>query len=83
MDGVPVGRQERQCPDCGGFDFVEDHAAGDVVCTVCMIGCLSLGTRPAKNFFSCCINTLDAPTEMRAGSGGSHHRRTVRVADLQ
>jgi hypothetical protein len=24
----------RTCPDCGGADFVEDHAAGDLICTV-------------------------------------------------
>lgn len=27
-------RQERVCPDCKGRDFVEDHAAGDIVCRV-------------------------------------------------
>lgn len=27
-------RQQRKCGDCGGFDFVEDHAAGDIVCRV-------------------------------------------------
>lgn len=27
-------RQERVCPDCKGFDFVEDHARGDIVCKV-------------------------------------------------
>ncbi|KAF8063772.1 cabII-1 [Scenedesmus sp. PABB004] len=34
---APVGvlRQERVCADCGGFDFVEDHAAGDIVCKSC------------------------------------------------
>lgn len=29
------GRQERRCPDCGGYQFVEDHSAGDVVCKGC------------------------------------------------
>eukprot|EP00878_Enallax_costatus_P001359 GHUV01001508.1.p1 GENE.GHUV01001508.1~~GHUV01001508.1.p1 ORF type:complete len:394 (+),score=120.99 GHUV01001508.1:421-1602(+) len=28
-------RQERICPDCGGLDFVEDHARGDIVCKGC------------------------------------------------
>ncbi|WIA14308.1 hypothetical protein OEZ85_002840 [Tetradesmus obliquus] len=34
---APVGalRQERVCADCGGRDFVEDHAAGDIVCKAC------------------------------------------------
>jgi hypothetical protein len=27
-------KHERQCPDCRGRDFVEDHAAGDIVCRV-------------------------------------------------
>jgi hypothetical protein len=33
---APVGalREERVCGDCGGKDFVEDHAAGDIVCRV-------------------------------------------------
>lgn len=26
---------EKKCPDCGGDQFVEDHAAGDVVCKGC------------------------------------------------
>lgn len=25
---------KRKCTDCGGEDFVEDRAAGDVTCTV-------------------------------------------------
>ena len=25
---------EQQCADCGSSDFVEDHANGDLVCTV-------------------------------------------------
>lgn len=28
-------KHERQCPDCRGKDFVEDHAAGDIVCRGC------------------------------------------------
>lgn len=28
-------RHERRCPDCNGVDFVEDHAAGDIVCRNC------------------------------------------------
>jgi hypothetical protein len=33
---APVGalRAERVCADCGGRNFVEDHAAGDIVCNV-------------------------------------------------
>jgi ribosomal protein S27E len=31
----PLGpRRERVCPDCRGIDFVEDHAAGDIICRV-------------------------------------------------
>ncbi|GAX80482.1 hypothetical protein CEUSTIGMA_g7920.t1 [Chlamydomonas eustigma] len=25
----------QKCPDCGGYQFVEDHAAGDIVCKGC------------------------------------------------
>eukprot|EP00775_Hariotina_reticulata_P013110 gene13110-13238_t len=34
MEGAGL-RQERRCADCGGWDFVEDHAAGDIVCKGC------------------------------------------------
>lgn len=27
-------KHERRCGDCGGTEFVEDHAAGDIVCNV-------------------------------------------------
>ncbi len=27
-------KYEQTCPDCGGADFVEDHAQGDLICTV-------------------------------------------------
>lgn len=33
MEGIGP-RQERVCPDCRGTLFVEDHAAGDIVCKV-------------------------------------------------
>lgn len=29
-----ANRKERACADCGNTRFVEDHAAGDVVCAV-------------------------------------------------
>ena len=29
-------KYSRTCPDCSGADFVEDHAAGDLICTVCV-----------------------------------------------
>lgn len=36
MESYAYGpRKEQRCPDCGGMDFVEDHAAGDVVCRNC------------------------------------------------
>lgn len=36
MDALPMfGYQEKRCNDCGGNDFVEDHSAGDLVCTGC------------------------------------------------
>ncbi|KAK9837177.1 hypothetical protein WJX81_008700 [Elliptochloris bilobata] len=28
-------KYEQTCPDCGGTDFVEDHAQGDLICTSC------------------------------------------------
>lgn len=28
-------KYSRTCPDCSGADFVEDQAAGDLICTVC------------------------------------------------
>ena len=27
-------KYEQSCPDCGESDFVEDHAAGDLICRV-------------------------------------------------
>jgi hypothetical protein len=33
MESVRL-RYEQSCRDCGGSDFVEDHAQGDLVCTV-------------------------------------------------
>lgn len=35
---------EQQCADCGSSDFVEDHANGDLVCTVWSL-CLPRGYR--------------------------------------
>lgn len=36
MESYAYGpRKEQRCPDCNGMDFVEDHAAGDVVCRNC------------------------------------------------
>lgn len=37
MEVLAAGAQikhERICPDCRQTDFVEDHAAGDIVCRV-------------------------------------------------
>jgi transcription initiation factor TFIIIB Brf1 subunit/transcription initiation factor TFIIB len=28
-------RVEERCPDCNSVDLVEDHAAGDLICTGC------------------------------------------------
>ena len=32
--GCLMAYAQQKCPDCGGIQFVEDHAAGDVVCKV-------------------------------------------------
>jgi hypothetical protein len=45
-DGAHL-RQERQCPDCRGTDFVEDHSAGDIVCRVRRSGALELSQNGA------------------------------------
>jgi hypothetical protein len=47
-------RQERVCPDCRGRDFVEDHAAGDIVCRVRALG-LAACPHPL------CMQLLEAP----------------------
>ena len=34
-------KYEQKCPDCGDSDFVEDHAAGDLICRVRARCCLA------------------------------------------
>ena len=34
MDFSSGVRAQRVCPDCSGTIFVEDHAAGDIICKV-------------------------------------------------
>lgn len=41
-DSALRAKYEQTCPDCGGTDFVEDHAQGDLICTVSPPGRLPL-----------------------------------------
>ena len=39
---------EQQCADCGSSDFVDDHANGDLVCTVRCL-CIPMRTQALRS----------------------------------
>jgi hypothetical protein len=89
-------KYEQVCKDCGESDFIEDHAAGDLICRVGTVACAQ-----GSVLFFCssykrmCIvlrtyHTTEQPAstnymfaELRTRCRVAHHRRAFGVADIR
>ena len=76
-DSALRAKYEQSCPDCGGTDFVEDHAQGDLICTVSPPGCLPLLRalcETQKPGSLTCLGSAGRGLELRACGGGARDR---------
>ena len=67
-------KYEQTCPDCAGTEFVEDHAQGDLICTVSLLTWCSCA--PCESLEDA-VHSHPWPRPCRPRAAGSWLRRTA------